>query len=269
MIKIGDFWVNIGSYTDLTKLFLGEASKYLLLFLFSVLAIRLWRKLSGLSGKNRQSYLSMACLATAIALVIGYFSIYSSLSRLYLYYGTKAFNSGNLGSACFLFDKSSEYWMSADAVGKEGVCLLLSGKVDNGLRLIEQAKILRKGQSSTFEEFYEGLYYFFAEQSDKAIPFLEDASADPDYIWRVTKAFAVLYVDNHQYANAARLMEPYTQVEVVDEYQAYVVAALKLFAGKKSESKMLVDKFESENLMPFWKSRFDKLRAQIQNQINR
>jgi hypothetical protein len=185
------------------------------------------------------------------------------------YYGTKAFNSGNLGSACFLFDKSSEYWMSADAVGKEGVCLLLSGKVDNGLRLIEQAKILRKGQSSTFEEFYEGLYYFFAEQSDKAIPFLEDASADPDYIWRVTKAFAVLYVDNHQYANAARLMEPYTQVEVVDEYQAYVVAALKLFAGKKSESKMLVDKFESENLMPFWKSRFDKLRAQIQNQINR
>jgi hypothetical protein len=47
------------------------------------------------------------------------------------------------------------------------------------------------------------------------------------------------------------------------------VAALKLFAGKKSESKMLVDKFESENLMPFWKSRFDKLRAQIQNQINR
>jgi len=108
MIKIGDFWVNIGSYTDLTKLFLGEASKYLLLFLFSVLAIRLWRKLSGLSGKNRQSYLSMACLATAIALVIGYFSIYSSLSRLYFIMGRRLLIPAILGRhASFLINLQS------------------------------------------------------------------------------------------------------------------------------------------------------------------
>ena len=155
--------------------------------------------------------------------------------------------------------------MGADAVGKEGVCLLLSGKVDDGLRLTKQANILRKGQSSTFEEFYEGLYYFYSEQPGQAIPFLEDASADPDFTWRVTKAFAVLYVDNRQYADAARLMEPFLQAEVTDEDQAYVVAALKLSAGKKDEARTLVDRFESENLMPFWKSRFDKLLAKIQN----
>lgn len=265
MIKIGDFWVNIGSYTDLTELFLGEASKYLLLLLISILAVRLWRRLPGLSGENRRNNLLLGCLATAIALVIGYFSICHSLSRLYLYYGMKAFDSGHLGSASSLFDKSSEYWMGADAVGKEGVCLLLSGKVDDGLRLTKQANILRKGQSSTFEEFYEGLYYFYSEQPGQAIPFLEDASADPDFTWRVTKAFAVLYVDNRQYADAARLMEPFLQAEVTDEDQAYVVAALKLSAGKKDEARTLVDRFESENLMPFWKSRFDKLLAKIQN----
>jgi hypothetical protein len=29
---------------------------------------------------------------------------------------------------------------------------------------------------------------------------------------------------------------------------------------------MLVDRFDTENLLPFWKSKFDKLRAKIQNQ---
>ena len=266
MIKIGDYGVNIGSYTDSAELFLGEGSKYLLLLLFSILAIRLWRRLPGLSVKNRRSNLMLACLATSIALVLGYFSICHSLGRLYLYYGTRAFDSGHLVSAFSLFEKSSEYWKSADAPGKAGVCLLLSGKPDEGMRLINRAKILRHGRNSTFEEFYEGLYYFFGEQPGHAIPLLEAASSDPDYTWRVTKTFAVLYVDNRQYADAVRLMEPFSQAEVTDEDQAYVTASLDLFAGKKAEAKALVDKFESENLLPFWKSRFDNLRAKIQNQ---
>jgi hypothetical protein len=253
-------------YTEWIKVILGESAKYIALLLFAVLAIRLWRRMPRLSAGNKRSDLSLACVATAIALVIGYCSICHSVGRLYSYYGTRAFNSGYLVSAFSLFAKSSEYWKSADATGKEGVCLLLSGKTDEGIKLIGEGKVLRNGRNSSFEEFYEGLYYFYREQPEKAIPLLEASSSDADYTWRVTKAFAVLYVDNHQFADAERLMEPFSQVEITDEDQAYATASLKLFAGKKAEAKILVDKFESENLLPFWKSRFDNLRAKIQNQ---
>ena len=151
-------------------------------------------------------------------------------------------------------------------MGKEGVCLLLLGKTEEGLGLINRANTLSKGRRSTFVNFYEGMYYFFGNKPDQAIPLLEAASSDPDYTWRVTKMFAVLYVDNHQFTDAGKLMEPFSQVEVTDEDQGYVMASLKLFAGKRAEAKMLVDKFESENLLPFWKTRFDNLRAKIQNQ---
>jgi tetratricopeptide (TPR) repeat protein len=266
MLKLGANAINIGGFTDLTELLLSEAVKYLLLLLFAVLAIRLWRRLPKLSAQNRRSNSLLACLSTAIACAIGYFSVCHSLSRLYLYYGTRAFNSGYLRSAFSLFEKSSEYWKSADASGKEGVCLLMSGKTDEGLKLIDEAKILRKGRNSSFESFYEGLHYFFQEQPDKAIPLLEKSSTDAAYTWNVTKLFAALYVDNHQPGDAERLMKPFAQVPVTECDHAYVVASLDLFEGKRTEAKILVDKFGSDNLPPFWKSRFDKLRATIQNQ---
>ena len=266
MLKLGSYAVNIGGFTDLAELFLSEAAKYLLLLLFVVLAIRLWRRLPKLSAGNQRADCLLACLATVLACAIGYFSICHSLGRLYLYYGTRAFSSGYLRSALSLFEKSTEYWRGADALGKEGVCLLLSGKVEEGLKLIDQAKSLRKGRNNSFEAFYEGVYYFFQEQPDRAIPLLEQASTDAAYAWSVTKLFAVLYVDHGQPKDAERLMQPYAQAEVTECDQAYVVASLDLLAGKQVEAKMLVDKFASDHLLPFWKSRFDKLRAKIQNQ---
>ena len=90
------------------------------------------------------------------------------MARLYSYYGMRAFSSGYLASACSLFSKSSEYWESADSLGNEGICLLLLGKTDEGTKLVEEAKMMRKGQSSSFEEYYQGFYYFIQEQPDKS-----------------------------------------------------------------------------------------------------
>jgi len=265
MLKLGSYAVNMGGFTDLAELFLSEAAKYLLLLLFAVLAIRLWRRLPGLSARNRRADLLFACLSTVLAGAIGYFSICHSLSRLYLYYGTRAFNSGYLVSAFSLFAKSSEYWDSANARGGEGVCLLLSGKTDEGLKLIDEAKVLRKGRNNSFEAFYEGVHYFFQEQPGRAVPLLEQASTDAAYAWTVTKLFAVIYVDNHQFEDAERLMKPFAGAGITDYDQAYVMASLELFEGKKAEAKVLVDKFGLDTLPPFWKTRFDKLRAKIQN----
>jgi len=266
MIKLGNFTVDMGGFTDLTELLLSEAVKYLLLLLFVVLAIRLWRRWSRLSAGNKRADLVLACLTTVLAGAIGYFSICHSLGRLYLHYATRAFNSGYLVSAFSLFEKSSEYWKSANALGGEGVCLMLSGKTDEGLKLIDAAKVMRKGRNSSFENFYEGLHYFFQEQPQKAVPLLEQASTDAAYTWNVTKLFAVLYLDNHQFADAERLMKPFAGATVTDYDQAYVMASLDLFEGKKAEAKVLVDKFDLDDLPPFWKTRYDKLRAKIQNQ---
>jgi tetratricopeptide (TPR) repeat protein len=266
MLKLGTYTVNIGGFTDLAELFLSEAAKYLLLLLFTVLAVRLWRRFPKLSAGNKRTDFLLACLATVIACSIGYFSVCHSLGRLYLYYGTRAFNSGYLRSAFSLFEKSSEYWKGADALGGEGVCLLLSGKTGEGLKLIDEAKSLRRGWNNSFESFYEGVYYFFQEQPDRAIPLLEKSSTDAAYAWNVTKLFAALYVDHGQPQDAERLMQPYAQADVTECDQAYVMASLDLFEGRKAEAKMLVDKFGSDNLLPYWKSRFDKLRVKIQNQ---
>ncbi len=59
-------------------------------------------------------------------------------------------------------------------------------------------------------------------------------------------------------------MEPFIQVEVTDTDQAYVMASLKLAEGKKAEAQVFMDKFYSTNLPSFWKSRFEKVRTQIQ-----
>lgn len=255
---------NIGGYETLIKLLLTEAGKYFALLLFSVLAIRLWRRWFKVSAVHKPKSLLLAGLATLVACGLGYAAICHSLSRLYLYYGMRAFNSGYLLSAFSLFEKSSEYWKNADAMGREGVCLLLSGKADEGLKLINEAAALRKGQSSAFEEFYEGVYYFFQEQPDRAIPLLEQSTADSTFIWSATKLFATFNLDNNQPKEAERLMKPFLQVEVTETDQAYVMASLNLAEGKKAEAQALFDKYATTNLPPFWKTRFDKLRMQLQ-----
>jgi hypothetical protein len=255
----------IGEYAQLIKLILGESGKYFLLLLSSVLAIRLWRRLSKMSGKNRRQNLLLACLASAAAWGIGYCSIYHSLSLVYSAYGMRAFSDGNLTSAVSLFQTSSEYWKSTDTLGKEGVCLLFLGKTDRGMQFLDAAKALRKGKNTPFEQFYKGLFYFLSEQSDKAIPLLEAASVDTTYRWQVTKILAVIQIDKNNAADAARLLNPFLQVEVKECDHAYIMASLKLLAGKNAEAQALLDKFPSASLPSFWKSRFEKLRAKTQN----
>jgi outer membrane PBP1 activator LpoA protein len=43
------------------------------------------------------------------------------------------------------------------------------------------------------------------------------------------------------------------------------MASLKLAEGKKAEAQSLLDKFSTGDLSPMWKSRFEKLQAQIHN----
>jgi hypothetical protein len=266
MIKIGGYSLDMGEYTVFARLFLEESIKYIFLLLISVLAIRLWRMLFTLPGQYRQKGIILASAATVVALVFGYLSLCHSLSRLYSYYGMKAFSSGYLTSACSLFSTSSDYWKSADALGKKGVCLLLLGKTDEGTKLVGDAKLMRKGQYSSFESFYLGRYYLIQEQPGQAVPLLETASTDWNYRWGAIKALAVVDVDQNQLEDAARIWKPFLNAEVTDEEQAYVMASLMLFEGQPDGAKMLVDKFGSENLPPFWKSRFDRLRAKIKNQ---
>ena len=266
MQKLGTYTANMGGLTDLTELFLGEAAKYFLLLLFAVLAVRLWRRLPKAAADNRRAGLLLACLATLLACAVGYFSIVHSLGRLYLHYGMNAFRAGNLQPAFSLFKKSADYWNSADALGNCGVCLLLSGKADEGLKLIDTAKTLRKGRNSSFEAFYTGVFYFFQDKPKSAIPFLETSSTDPAYTWTVTKLFATAYLDNGQPQDAARLMKPFASVEVAEPDHAFIAAALDLFEGNRSGAAALVNQFGKDDLPPFWKSRFDKLRAKIQNQ---
>jgi len=255
---------NITDYTALTKVLLVETGKYFALLLFSVLAIRLWRWWFRVSAAHKLKNLLLACAASGIACVLGYASICHSMSLLYSYYGMQAFRAQRLAPALVLFQTSAGYWKNADAVGGEGVCLLWLDKPDDGIRLIEQAKALRQGKSPPFEEFYEGLYCFFHDQTDKAVPLLEQASADTAYRWSITKLFAVVQLDRNQPQEAARLMTPFMQVEVTDTDQAFVMASLKLADGDKAGAQALVDKFATPDAAPFWKSRFDKLRAQLQ-----
>jgi tetratricopeptide (TPR) repeat protein len=256
---------DIGNYTETTTLVLGEAGKYFALLLFSVLAIRLWRRWARSPAANKFKELLLAGAVSLVAGAVGYFSMCQSLGKLYSYYGMSAFRANRLPQAFTLFETSSKYWESADALGQKGVCLLLSGNPDRGLQLIEEAKILRKGRSAPFEEFYAGLYFFTRGQRSNSVPRLEAASADETYHWSVVKLFAVMDLDENRAADAAELMKPFRQAEVTESDQAYIIASLKLAEGKKAEAQAILNKFPPETLPPMWKSRFEKLQAEIRN----
>jgi hypothetical protein len=254
---------DIGNYTETTGLVLAEAGKYFTLLLFSVLAIRLWRRWAGSPGANKSGNLFLACAFTLVAVAIGYFSMRQSLGKLYSYYGMSAFHASRLPQALSLFETSSHYWKSADALGRQGVCLLLLGNADRGLPLIEGAKTLRQGRNDPFEAFYEGLYFFTRGQPGNSVPLLEMASADGDYSWSVVKLFAVMALDENRVADAAGQMKPYREAEVTESDQAYIVASLELAGGKKAEAQAILNKFPLQALSPMWKSRFEKLQAKI------
>ena len=138
------------------------------------------------------------------------------------------------------------------------------GDPDRGLALILQAKALRKGGETPFEAYYEGLYYFVNGDVDRAVPPLEVASADTTYRWGVIKTFAVINLDANRVEPAARLMQPFQQVEVTESDHAYIMAFLKFADGKKAEARALLDKFPETTVSPLWQSRFAKLRARLQ-----
>ena len=192
-----------------------------------------------------------------------------SLSLMYCHFGNRAFTASNLLPAASLFQRSFTYWKNADARGKEGICYLLVDKPTEGMHLLDEAKSLRDGRSSFFEEFYEGLYYFFHDEPDKAVPLLEASSAKASYQWNVAKLLSIIALGKNQPDDARRLMEPYAKAEVEagDCSHAYVAASLNLLAGKKAEAGSILKQFPSDSLSPFWQPRFEKLRAKIQNQI--
>ena len=64
-------------------------------------------------------------------------------------------------------------------------------------------------------------------------------------------------------AEAARLMQPFMQADVTESDQAYVIAALKLAAGRKAEALAVLDKIPAPALTPMWQMKFEKLRAEI------
>ena len=255
---------SMGDYIVSVKLLLEEAAKYVSLLIISVLAIRLWRRFPKISGPNRRKNFLAACFVSLIACGTGYFSFCHSMGLLYSYYGTRAFESGNFVPAFSLFQTSLGCWKTADALGKQGVCLLLSGRPEEGMKLLDEAKAMR-GYRSLFEQFYEGGHYFFNDQPDKAAPLLEEASADPSFRYKAIKLLAIIKLDGNQPAEAMRLMNPFLQLKPEECDQACIVASLDLLDGKKAAAKALLNQFPSENLPAFWKPRFDKLRAEIQN----
>src|SRR5690242_12450212 len=138
------FMPDISAYTADMRFVLAEAGKYFALLVFSVLAIRLWRRWMKVLAARNLNGLLCAVASTILAVVVGYVSICQSLNSLYSHYGMKAFRSGRLPQALSLFDTAEHNWRNADAVGQRGVCLLLLGKPDKGLALIEQARTMRK-----------------------------------------------------------------------------------------------------------------------------
>ena len=253
---------DIGTYTETSRLVLAEAGKYFTLLLFSVLAIRFWRRWAGSPGANKPGNLFLAGVFTLMAAAIGYFSMRQSLGKLYSHYGMNAFHENRLPQAFTLFDLSSKYWKSADALGQKGVCLLMSGDPDRGLQWIEEARTLR-GRNVPFEEFYAGLYFFTRGQASNSVPLLVAASVDGNYRWNVTKLFAIMALDDNRVADAAGQMKPFLQAEVTEFDQAYIMASLKLADGKKTEAQAILDQFPRAGLSPMWKTRFEKLEAQI------
>jgi tetratricopeptide (TPR) repeat protein len=255
---------DIGNYTETATLVLGEACKYFVLLLFSVLAIRFWRRWTRSSAANKPNNLLLASATTVVAVAIGYFSMCQSLGKLYSHYGLEAFHAGRLPQALALFETSAKFWNAAEAIGEQGVCALLLGDPARGRQLIEKARTMRKGRSTTFEEFYGGLFYFTQGQASNAVPLLQAASTDPLYHWSVAKIFAVLELDAGHPENAAQQMKPFLETDVAEYDQAYIIASLKLAGGQTNEARALLEKFPVDGLSPAWKARFEKLSARLQ-----
>ena len=256
---------NVGNYTETTGLVLAEAGKYFTLLLFTVLAIRLWRRWAGSPAANKSENMFWACALTLIAAAIGYFSMCQSLGKLYSHFGMDAFHANQLPQALSLFETAARNWRNADTLGQQGVCLLLLGDGDRGLALIAQARALRKGKGAPLEDFYEGLYRFTKGDARAAVPLLQASSVDDAYRWNVTKLFAVMALDENRVADASGQMKPFMQAGVTEFDQAYIMASLKLADGNKAEARAILNKFPLESLSPMWKSRFEKLQAKINN----
>ena len=256
---------DISEYQQAIQVILGESAKYFSLLVFAVLAFRLWRRLPRLDGGRRRTGLCLAGLVTLATGAIGYFSLSHSLSLIYSHYGMRAFRAGNVASALVLFQKSSGYWRAADARGEVGACLLLMGDPREGLPLLKEAKAMRHGRSTSFEQFYQGVFWFFQEQPDKAAPLLEAATDDLLYRWDATKLLAAIHIERNDPTAAARFMDPYLGVDVKESDQAYVMASIEVWRGRKAESRALLEKFPQKDLSEFWKPRFERLRIQAQD----
>ena len=255
---------NIANYTENTKLVLFESSKYFVLLVICILAIRLWRRWLKIPASRNAGSFSGTLAVTGLALVVGTLSMCQSLGSLYSYYGMQAFQNGRLPQALALFQTADQNWRTADTLGKKGVCLLMLGDTDRGLALILQARARRKDKGTPFEDFYEGIYYFVKGDVNRAVPLLEVASTDDTYRWDVIKTFAVINLDANHIGDAAGLMQPFQQVEVTEFDHAYILASLKLAEGKKAEARALLDKYSEAPLTPAWQGRFEKLRAKLQ-----
>lgn len=255
--------LNIWDYTQGLTVVLSEAGKYFLLLLLVVLALRLWRQLPHLSGPNRQKMLLFASVASILAVVVGYYSICNSLGRLYFHYGIRAVNAGNIGSALLLFQSSAKNWKTPDALGGEGVCMLWNGMTNQGMALLSDAAKLR-ARPNSFEDYYEGMYFFYQNQWDTAAPLLASASSDEQYRWNSVKLVSVIELEKGNPQKAEELMQPFAAADVTDYDQAYVMASLDLWKTNKVQARTLAEKYNPSDLPPFWKSRFQKLDAQIQ-----
>jgi len=255
---------SIHSYVDLVKLILSESAKYFALLLLVVLAVRFWRRLPKLSGPARRGNLVLASLVTLLSAGVGYFSICHSMSLMYWHFGMKAFQNSQIDPAFSLFDTSWHYHHNADALGGKGVCLLVAGRADAGMSLLAAAKEMRHGKDSPFENYYEGLYYFYNHDVTNAVPRLEAASAETDYAWEVTKLFAVIQLDRDQPQEAAKLMQPYMEAQISEADHAYIMARLDLANGKRADAQALVDKFFAADMTPFWRTRFERLKSELQ-----
>ena len=256
---------DIGNYSEITTLVLREGGKYFALLLMAVLAIRLWRRWSRTTTADKLTSGLLAGAATAAAAASGYFSMGQSLGKLYSYYGMEAFHAGRLSQAFFLFSMSAKFWNSPDALGQQGVCLLLSGNAGEGLHLLDEAKARRRDTGTPFEDFYEGLYYFTGGKTAQSIPLLTVAGAEPAYRWDVIKLFAVMELEANQTAEAETLMKPFLAADVTESDQAYIIASLRLAEGRTNEARAVLDKFPSGDLTPMWKTRFEKLQARMRN----
>jgi hypothetical protein len=256
---------SIHSYVDLVKLILSESAKYFALLVLVVLAVRFWRRLPRLSGTAWRGNFLLACLVTLLSAGVGHVSFCHSMSLMYWHFGLEAFHNSRIDPAFSLFDTSWQYRKNADALGGKGVCLLVSGRADAGLAFLDAAKAMRHGRGTPFEDFYQGWYYFYANDPTNAVPPLEAASADLDYTWEVTKFFAVIQLDRNQPQEAARLMQPYLQAQVSEPDHAYIMARLNLANGRKAGAQALVDRFSTAEMAPFWRARFEQLKAALQN----